>query len=465
MGISTTEAAATESAKFAQFALGLALDKVPRNVLELAKAHFLDVLGIGIASTGFDYGRVALQGVRELGEGNQATAIGTGTPLPATSAALLNGVLAHGLDFDDTHIGGIYHASAPALAAVLAAGQAARANGREVLLAFVAAIEIGCRLAVGGAGEFSRRGFHPTALCGTFASAAAAGRLSRVDQAALVSALGICGSMASGVLEFGASWLKRLHPGWSAHSGLTAVALARAGFLGPDTMFEGGRGFYAAHIQRIPEGTASPTYQLGQQWHSLGIALKPYPCCHIIHAHVDAAFELRDQFSIAEIERIDCPLIREWHRHVAEPRTDCVRPANAYRALFSVQYVVALALVRGRVDLASFYDEPLDDPDVLSVAEKTWVIDDPLSDYPAHFPGEVIVTLKDGRVLRSRKAASLGTPEVPLPKAELEAKFRSNAMRVIERPASDRLIDLVMKLETLDSLSEIMSLTVPASAA
>ena len=450
----------TESARFAQFALGLSLDAVPMAVLELAKRHFLDVVGIAIASTGFDFGRVALQGVRELGEGGQASAIGTGTRLPAASAALVNGILAHGLDFDDTHIGGIYHASSPALAAVLAQGQANRVTGKEALLAFIAAIEIGCRLAVSASGEFGRRGFHPTGLCSTFAAAAAAARLSGADHAALVCALGLCGSMTSGVLETGTSWLKRMHPGWSAHSGVSAVALARAGFLGPDTMFEGSRGFYATHIQRVPEGTASPTYELGQTWHSLGIALKPYPCCHVIHAYVDAALEMRDQFPIEAIERIDCPLIREWHRLIAEPRADCVRPVNPYRALFSVQYVVGLAFARGRVDLASFHDEPLDGADVLRIADKTWVIDDPLSDYPAHFPGEVIVTLKDGRVFRNRKAASLGTPEVPLSQAALEAKFRANALRVIGAAAADRLIDLVMKLETLDSLDEIMALTI-----
>ena len=462
MTLSTPSANVTESARFAQFALGLTLDQVPSAVQDLAKRHFLDVLGIAIASTGFDFGRVALQSVREMGEGGAAMSIGTGTPLPATSAALVNGILAHGLDFDDTHIGGIYHASAPALAASLAAGQAHRAGGKEVLLAFTAALEIGCRLAVGGAGEFTRRGFHPTAVCSTFAAAAAAARLAKADPATLVRALGLCGSMASGVLELGTSWLKRLHPGWSAHSGLAAVALARAGFLGPDTMFEGARGFYATHIQRIPEGEASPTHDLGRTWHTLGIALKPYPCCHVLHAHVDAALELRDKFAIDEIERIECPLIAEWHRLIAEPRADCVRPANPYRALFSVQYAVGLAIARGRVDLASFYDEPLDGADVLSVADRTWVVDDPLSDYPAHFPGEVIVTLKDGRVFRSRKAASLGTPEVPLSRAALEAKFRSNATRVIGSAAAERLIELVMKLETLESLDEVMALTVPS---
>ena len=163
---------ATESARLAGFALDLSMEDVPSEVLQMAKRHFLDALGIAIASSDFDFGRIVLEGARKLGDGTQATAIGSGAKLPAASAALVNGVLAHGLDYDDTHIGGIYHASAPALAAVLAAGQAGRASGREALLAFTAGIEIGCRLAIAGAGEFTRRHFHATAVCATFACAA-----------------------------------------------------------------------------------------------------------------------------------------------------------------------------------------------------------------------------------------------------------------------------------------------------
>ncbi|MEJ7687368.1 MAG: MmgE/PrpD family protein [Variovorax sp.] len=464
---STAETSAmtqTESEKIARFALDLKLEDVPAEVLALAKEHFLDVIGIALASSKFDIGRSVLKGARELGRGDDATAIGSGARLPAASAALVNGVLAHALDFDDTHIGAIYHASAQAMAASVAAGQANNASGEEVLLAFVAALEIGCRLATVGAPDFHNRGFHPTALCGTFAAAAAAGRLYKVDHESLVSSLGLCGSQASGILIGGNSWLKRMHPGWSAHSALAAVALGRAGFLGPNTVFEAAKGgFYATHIQRIPEGDKLPSFGLGQPeqvWQTLGIALKPYPCCHFIHAFVDAALELRGQFDLADIERIECPLTADLHKMVAEPRDACIKPSIPYRALFSVQYVVALALARGRVDIAAFHDEPLNSPDVLAVAEKTFCVDDPASDFPVHFPGEVIVHLKDGRVLRSRKPASLGTPDVPMSTERLKAKFMTNATRAISAQAAEQLIEKVLSLEAASSLDEIMALCV-----
>lgn len=451
---------ASEAARFARFARELDFDAIPQDVVTLAKEHLLDVLGIALASTTFDFGPVVLRAAQALGDGTQATAIGSGARLPAALAALVNGVLAHGLDFDDTHIGAIYHASAQAMAATFASGEAQRATGREVLTAFIVALEVGCRLATVGAGKLHARSFHPTALCGTFASAAAAGRLSKLDQTALVSALGLCGSMASGILVSEKSWLKRLHPGWAAHSGLAAVALGHAGFRGPSTVFEGQRGFYAAHIDSVPEGDALPSNGLGQHWQTLGIALKPYPCCHFIHAFVDAALELRDQFALDDIERIECPLTPALHKIVAEPRERCIRPSDPYAALFSVPYAVAVAIARGRVDLAAFHDDPLDDPAVLAVAARTWCTDDAQSDYPRHFPGEVVITLKDGRVLRSRKATSHGTPEWPLTRGEVETKFLANAKRAISEVQARKLIDQIDSIEHAASIDEILKLCI-----
>lgn len=448
----------TESEKLGRFALDLTLDAIPDDVLTLAKEHFLDALGIALASSKFDFGDAILNGARALGEGTQATAIGSGIRLPAPSAALVNGVLAHGLDFDDTHIGAVYHATSPALAAALAAGEANGSSGAEVLIAFTSALEIGCRLATVGAGAFHDRAFHPTSLCGTFAAAAVAGRLAKVDHETMTWALGLCGSQASGILERGTSWLKRLHPGWAAHCGLSAMALARAGFTGPNTVLEGGRGFYASHIQRIPAGDDLPSHDLGRTWQARGIALKPYPCCHFIHGFVDAALELRGKFDLAEVERIDCPLTPGLHKMVAEPRARCIRPATPYQAMFSVQYVTAAALVRGRVDLATFFDEPLNAPEVLAVADKTYCTPDPASDYPVHFPGEVVVHLKDGRALSVRKPASLGTQEVPLSRSGIEEKFLKNATRAIPAQTAETLIARIYALEEAPSLSEVMAL-------
>jgi 2-methylcitrate dehydratase PrpD len=212
----------TQSQALAAFALHFEASRIPDTVREGARDHFLDTLGVALASSTFGFGDAVLAGARELGSGGDALAIGSGALLPAASAALVNGTLAHGLDYDDTHIGAIYHASAPALAAALATGQAVHASGTDVLDAYLIAMEIGCRLAGAAPGEFHARGLHPTAQCGVFAAAAASARLRRSEPGELVSAFGLAGSQASGILEIGRSWLKRLHPGWAAHAGLIA---------------------------------------------------------------------------------------------------------------------------------------------------------------------------------------------------------------------------------------------------
>ena len=450
--------ARTEAETIADFALGLDLAAVPPAVVELAKEHLLDVMGIALASSTWDFGQAVLRGARELGEGSQATAIGSGAKLPPASAALVNGVLAHGLDFDDTHIGAIYHASAHAMAACLAAGEANHVDGRDLLSAFIVAIEIGCRIAMVGAGEFHERGFHPTAICGAFACAAGAGRLARSSRQALVWALGLCGSQAAGILEQNGSWIKRFGPGWAAHSALSAVALGQAGFIGPATVLEGGRGLYATHLQSMPKAGAGPGHALGATWLTPGIALKPYPCCHYLHAFADAALELRGQFAPEEVERVECLLKLSLHKGVAEPRDRRIRPRTPYEALFSVPFVVALALVRGRVDLAAFHNEPLDAPDLMAMTERTFVLDDPHSDYPRHFPGEVIVHLRDGRTLRCRRAASYGSPDLPMSRDAVVAKFIANATRAIDEARARRLAGCVLRLEDARSLDEIVAL-------
>ncbi len=451
----------TESEAFARFALGLSWEQVPPDVIALAKGHLLDTLGIALASSGTDFGAAVVKAASTLGRSDEATVLGVGVRLPAASAALVNGTLAHGLDYDDTHVAAIYHASAPALAAALAAGEAAGASGQGVLLGYIAALEIGCRLAGAGAGMFHDRGFHPTSQCGTFAAAAAAARLAGDDVTALVNALGLCGSMASGILELRESWLKRLHPGWAAHAGIVAAALGRHGFRGPATVFEGPHGFYAAHIGRVPVGDQAPSHQLGQRWATLGIALKPYPCCHFVHAFVDAALVLREQIPLADIERIDCPLTDRLQPLVGEPRERRIRPPTIYDALFSVPYVVAMALVKGRVDVAGFYDEKLDDPAILALAARTFCPDDPESDYPTHFPGEVRITLKDGRVIRRREPTSRGTPERRLTQAEIEAKFYANATRAISEAQAASIAQIVWRLDTIGNVRELISACAP----
>jgi 2-methylcitrate dehydratase PrpD len=450
--------APTISENLADFALQLRLGNVPVAIVAKAKAHLLDALGIALASTAFDFGRSILAAGSELGGTGRASVIGFGTKLPPANAALVNGTLIHGLDFDDTHITAIHHATAPVLAAVLGAAEASRLTGRDLLEAFIVGLEIGCRIADAAQGELHVRGFHPTGIAGTFAATYAAGRLHHADRDQLVFSASLAGSQAAGLLELGGSWLKRMHPGWAAHAGYVASVMARNGFTGARTVFEGEHGFYRAHLGKLPAEEVAPDRRLGQEWLIEGIALKPYPCCHFIHAFVDAALALRNEVDISEIVRIDCPLTDRLMPLVGEPREIRIRPRNPYDAMFSVPYVVALALVEGVVDLASFHDKGIADPAVLAVAAKVHCAPDPASDFPAHFPGEVRIMLADGREVVRREATSLGTPDRALSWEQTVAKFITNATRVTSENRAQQIVAAVHHLEEMQDVSELADL-------
>ena len=230
--------------------------------------------------------------------------------------------------------------------------------------------------------------------------------------------------------------------------------------MGAPTVFEGRAGFYLTHLDRLPPDTLMPATGIGEDWEILGIALKPYPCCHFIHAFVDAALYLRDKVDVEQIERIECPLTGRLHKMVAEPREVRIRPRNSYDAMFSVPYVTALGLVKGIVDLTSFHDLGVDDPEVLALAAKVVCTQDPDSDFPAHFPGEVRITLRNGEVITRREATSTGTPDRALSREQVEAKFTANATRAIDTGTAERIAEAIWSLEDATDVAALSDLLV-----
>lgn len=465
-----TDTTKTMSERLVEFANDLTLADIPADVRHVARMHMLDAFGTALAASTMEFGRVIHEGGAQLGAADDSRVLGFGTRLPAASAALVNGTLIHSLDFDDTHIGAIYHATAPALAAALAVADEVDATGAELLTAYTIGLEVGCRIAAGGAGKFGARGFHPTAIAGAFAATAVASKLRRQPGETTVRALGLAGSQAAGILEVRESWLKRFHPGWAAHSGVVASTIAGAGFIGPRSIFDGPRGLYATHIGEVPTAQAAGLDDLGTRWMTSEIALKPYPCCHFTHAFIDAAKDVSAQLGVAtldpdDIVAIECPIAPGMIPSVVEPVDVKRAPQTLYQALFSVPYAVALTLVRGRVDLAAFYDEPLDDPDVLRVAALVECPADSTSDFPSHFSGEVRVKLKDGRVISKRIVDSFGTSQWPLSDKAIRAKFRANAARALPEDQLVRLEDLITGIEEVtEAQSLLAAATTPTSA-
>ncbi|MFQ5896122.1 MAG: MmgE/PrpD family protein, partial [Nitrospinota bacterium] len=431
----------TLSDRLAAFAAGMSWQEIPPEVRGKAKLHILDALGVGLAAAELDFARAVAGMVREWGGKEEATVLRHGDRLPAPHAALANGSFIHGLDFDDTHSASITHASACVVPAALAAAEAAGvagaagADGRSLLAAAVVGYEVTARIGGAAPGGFHARGFHPTPLCGAFGAAAAGGRLLGLAPRALADALGIVGSQAAGLQEFldDGSSVKRLHPGWAAHSGLAAAELAGRGFSGARRVLEGRFGLYAAHVEggRFSEKTL--VGELGRRWETLSISFKPYPCCHFNHAAMDAARAIARERALEphEVEGVEL-LVPELVAHiVCEPLSMKKAPPTTYAALFSLPYCVALALTKRRARLEDFSEEAIRDPELLSLAGRTSYTTYASPDFPRYFPGGVRVRLRGGETLERREPINRGHPENPMAAEEVAEKFRANASRAL----------------------------------
>jgi 2-methylcitrate dehydratase PrpD len=447
--------------RYARFVLGLTGAGIPAPVTAKAAVLMLDTLGSCLASSREDFGRAVLDSAERLGGPPESTLIGTKTKTGAASAALANATLAHGLDFDDTREDAIVHTGCVAVTTALAVGEAVGASGRAVLEATIAGVELMCRVGLAVPGRFHARHFHPTSLTGSFAAAAVAGKLYHLNEDQLVHSFGICGSQAGGIIEYLAdgSWTKRLHPGWAAHAGVAAVILARAGFTGPETVFEGAHGFYQAFAGGSAEATVDALLDtLGHQWELEQLTLKPYPCGSIAQPYMDCALRLREKHQIRpeDIASVSCrtaegPVPRLW-----EPLAAKHRPANGYAAKFSLPYLLAVMFVKGRASLAEFTDEAVRHPAVLEVAGKVGYELDPTIDYPRQFIGQVAVRLRDGRRLEESQDHPRGGPDSPMSRDEVEAKFRGNASLAVPDAQASRMISLVGNMTSQPDVHSLM---------
>nr|MDJ0928518.1 MmgE/PrpD family protein [Gammaproteobacteria bacterium] len=282
--------ARTISQRLGDYAQDFSLAAVPDAVVDYAKLCVADAIGIAFASHHYDFAPKSIRAISNLAGDGECPVIGTPLLLPPRDAALLNGLLIHGLDFDDTHSGAVIHGSTSAVPVVLADGQRRQVDGATALAAYILAIETDARIGQVAEGMFQKIGFHPTGLIGIFGCTVAAGYLGRLNGQQLARAQGIALSMASGSLEFldDGSWTKRLHPGWAACNAITAAALAAGDFKGPLNAYEGRYGLYSLYLRRDDVDVADLADDMGQTWEMMNVAIKPYPVCHFNHACIDA---------------------------------------------------------------------------------------------------------------------------------------------------------------------------------
>jgi 2-methylcitrate dehydratase PrpD len=448
----------------AAFAHGLTSARIPAAVRDSVALRVLDTLGCALAAADADWADAVLAPVSAWGQGGRSTVAGRVERLAAPMAALANGTLAHGLDFDDTHAPSITHASAVVLPAALALGEERGLPGQEIIAAAVAGYETITRLGMAAPGAFHARGWHATPACGAFAAALAAGRCLDLAEDALACAVGIAASCASGLLEFleDGSSVKRMHPGWAAHAGVLAAGLAGGGMTGPRTGLEGRFGFFGAALGEVPD-LAPLLGTLGRRWETLEIGFKPYPCCHYNHAYVDAARRLRaaHRLDAATIASIECRVPAGEVPIVCEPAAAKAAPRTDYDAKFSLPFSVAAALIEGQVGVSTFSAARLADPALLRLAARVTYSVDPASPFPQTFPGHVIVRLEDGRTFEAREASNRGGPDAPLPVAAIVEKFRDNAARTLPEARVRALEKSALGLDGVDDVRALMALARP----
>lgn len=453
----------------AAFAAGLRTASMPPEVVERARLLVMDQFGIALrARNEAEIAAPAEAALAALGlGGGSASVIGDGRGYAAPAAAFFNGALGHCLDFDDTHARGSIHPSAPIVPAALAAAEIAGASGADVVAGVVAGYEVQIRLSLAlGPSDHYRQGFHPTATCGAFGAAAAAGRVLGLPADAIASAFGLAGSQAAGSMQFLAdgAWNKPFHVGWAAMAGLAAATFARAGFRGAAAPIEGDAGFL--HGYAPSPDHAKATAGLGEVWETLAIAVKPYPSCRYGHAAMDALVAIREARGLShrDVESVVVGLPQTGYRIIGEPEVEKQHPCNYVDGQFSMPFVAAVALRDGGMDWDS-YARHLADPDTLALCERVHTVVDPAveAEFPAHMAGSAEIRTTGGETIRELVVAAKGEPENFLTAAELRAKFEGLVAPHLAAAARDELASRLLALDAETDVAGLLRASRPAA--
>lgn len=437
----------------AQFVHQLRYDDIPPGVRERAKDLMLDAIGIAFASTRFEFADKALAGMQFFGSGPR-TVIGMKAKLALRDAAVMNGVLIHGLDYDDTHLEGVVHASASCFSCALGVAAEVDASGRDLIAAYIAGLECIARIGMVAKGGLHLNGLHPTGTIAALAGSLIAGKLMGLTAEQLTMAQGNALSTAGvSSRQYGleGAWTKRIHPGWGAAAGITAAALARGGFVGPRQVYEGDYSLYRTltGVQYERCDLSLATKDLGRVWESARVAIKPIPACHLVHACSDAAVALTREHRIdaADVKTIRALVPAEAVPIVCEPAAQRRRPVSSYAAQFSIYHAVAASVLRQKCGLAEMEPEVYNDPATLALSDKVTYDIDRASEYPKYFSGEVVVTLTDGRELRHRERINRGAAERPIVRDDVEAKYFDNARMALPRERAQHIRDTVLNTD------------------
>lgn len=414
---------ATLSETLAAWVAGLEWDAVPEGQRSLVGLRVLDTVGLMFAGRGTDAARAALDMVEGQGGTAEATLLVDGIRLPATEVAFAQALIAHCRDFDDTFLDSVVHPGSVVIGAALAAGEACGADDATIGVAIVAGYEIAARLGAAGGRDFHGHGFHATGIVGTYAAAAAAGRIMGLSADQIADAFGLAASLSGGLMAFveDGSWSKWLHAGHAARSGIVAARLAARGFRGPRGVIDGRYGLYGAYLGDPDRDLTAISDGLGVSWAGGDAHFKYYPCAHVIQPYIDAALALRREHGLTagDVAEVTC-VIAPWAVPiVCEPRPPRIVPASEMDAIASLPFQVAGALADGAVTLTILDAETRARADLHDLAGRITHRSDPSLGHG--FDGSLELVTRDGRRLM---APATSAPPDP---ARIVDKFRANA--------------------------------------
>jgi 2-methylcitrate dehydratase PrpD len=447
--------AMTATHRLVEFVLKTTLADCPEPVLVQVRRATLDTIGCMLAGAGEPVAAIVRQVARAEGGTPLCRVFGTSLRTSPTWAALANGAAGHAHDFDDTNFALTGHPSVPLLATALAAGEAEMADGAAVALAYVIGFEVDAALGRALNPDHYTRGWHATTSIGTLGCAAAASRILRLDAGETVNALGIAGSLASGLKENFGSMTKPYHAGHAARNGVLAAQLARAGMTASETALDGRQGYAAA----FSGATLRPEIfdRLGERWEILesGIAVKPYPSCALTHSAIDTLIALRAGHALVpqQVASVEVRVHRVVPDVLRHPR-----PTNGLERKFSMPYCAAVALARGGVGLSDFGDSAVGD-DVQGLMERVSMVPD--ATMPDGLEQQawtrVTVTLRDGRVLAPDVSGARGHPDNPLDASDLREKFLACALPALARDDASAIAEQIDHLEDIPDIRALTS--------
>jgi 2-methylcitrate dehydratase PrpD len=445
----------------ADFVVAVRFEDLPTEAIDRAKPLILDCLGVALAGTTSPIGQIVLKLGRETASGTDATVIGADYATSVTSAAFINATLAHALDIDDTAAGTVAHPSAPILPALFALAEKNGCSGRTFLTAYVVGLEVFYRIALASEGQMG--GWHRTSVFGALAATAASASLLGLTVEQTSTAIGISASLAGGIQANFGTMTKAIQVGNAGRSGVVAALLAREectahqDSLGDPAGF--GRAFYSGRFD-----TQKIISNLGKPFNIIfpGIGVKIHPCCGLTHAPADIALDLARTHDISadQVEEIVVygeellPQVLIYHR-----------PETGYQGKYSLEYVVAAAILDREITPHTFSDDKVRRPKIQAFLGKITNLVRPDSEWeslrihPWNHCSEVIIRLKDGTTYSGNAPCARGYPDLPLTAQEILEKFRNCARPALPEDTSGLLAERVLTLEVQTTIADLISLT------